>query len=162
MPRIMRDSTTAHDIPAAGLQLVAGYGNGLFRWSLGDWGRFPGIPHVHIDVNGADPGGCGVLDVETGDATVPTAVRWVKARRTLHPGYAVVYCNRSTLTPLFNAMDHAGLKIGRDFWTWVSTLDGTRTLADMTGFVAVQYEGEAQTRGHYDESLVYDDHWHGS
>jgi hypothetical protein len=159
----MRDSTTAHDIPHAGLQLVAGYGNGLYRWSLGDWARFPGIPHVHIDVNGADPAGCGVLDVETGDATVTQAVHWVKARRSLHQGsYAVVYCNRDTLTPLFNAMNAAALKIGHDFWTWISTLDGTKTVADMTGVVAVQYEGQNLTGGHYDQSLVYDDNWHGN
>ena len=163
MTRIMRDSTTAHDIPHTGLQLVAGYSNGMYRWSLGDWLRFPGVPHVHVDVLGTDPRGSGVRDGETGDATVATAVRWGKARRALHPGaYAVVYCNRDTLTPLFNAMDAAGLKIGADFWTWISTLDGTRTVADMTGVVAVQYEGEDLTHGHYDQSLVYDDHWHGN
>ena len=96
--RTMRDSTTARDIRRHGLDLAAGYGNGTFRWHNSDWALFPGIPHVHIDVNGTDPGGSGVLDVENGDATPATAVKWVKARKAALPGaYAVVYCDRSTL-----------------------------------------------------------------
>ncbi len=49
--RVMRDSTTATDIPISGTQLVAGYGNGLYTWSAADLNRFPHIPHVYIDVN---------------------------------------------------------------------------------------------------------------
>ncbi len=162
MTRIMRDSTTAADIPRHGLDLAAGYANGRFAWSDADWARFPGIPHVHIDVNGSDPQGAGVLDVETGDATPAQAVTWAKARHAANPdGYPpVIYCNRATLTPLFNAMAAAGLHIVKDFRLWVATLDGTKTLADMTGVTAVQYAGEAQTGGHYDESIVCDPAWH--
>jgi hypothetical protein len=160
--RIMRDSTTAADIDPRGLDLVAGYGNGAYRWPEADWDRFA-CPHVFIDVNGSDPAGCGVLDVETGDATVATAVAWVKARLALKPSYPpVIYCNRSTLTALFDAMNAAGLKIVRDFRLWVATLDGTKTVPDMTGVTAVQYAGQAQTGGHYDESIVYDDAWHAA
>lgn len=161
MTRIMRDSTTAADIPLRGLDLAAGYSNGRFAWTPADWGRFAGIPHAVIDVNGTDPAGCGVLDVETGDATPAEAAAWVRARRALHPGaYAVVYVNRSNITAVFNAMGAAGLHVGRDFHTWVATLDGTKLLADMTGVVAVQYAGQQQTGGHYDESVVYDPSWH--
>ena len=161
MTRILRDSTTAADIDPHGLDLVAGYGNGRYTWADTDWDRFPGIGHVHIDVNGTGAAGCGVLDVETGDATVATAVTWVKQRLALNPPYPpVIYCNRSTLTPLFNAMNAAGLQIVRDFRLWVATLDGTRTLPDMTGVTAVQDKGESLTGGHYDESVVYDNAWH--
>jgi hypothetical protein len=159
--RIMRDSTTAADIPAKGLDLVAGYRNGSFTWSDADWQRFPGIGHAYIDVNGTHAADAGVLDVETGDATVTVAVAWVKARLALKPSYPpVIYCNRSTLTPLFNAMNAAGLEVVKHFRLWVATLDGTKAIPDMTGVTAVQYAGQAQTGGHYDESIVWDDAWH--
>jgi hypothetical protein len=57
-------------------------------------------------------------------------------------------------------MNAAGLQIVRDFRTWIATLDGTKTVHDMTGVTAVQYAGENMTGGHYDESAVYDDLWH--
>src|SRR5207248_2474295 len=63
------------------------------------------------------------------------------------------------LTPVFNALNAAGMHVMRDFRLWPATLDGTRKLADMTGVTAVQARGEAQTGGHYDESDVYDDAW---
>jgi hypothetical protein len=159
--RVMRDSTTAADIPTHGLDIAAGYVNGRFAWSPADFNRFTHAAHARIDVNGSAPAGAGILDVETGDATVTTAVAWVKQRHAAHPGaYAVIYCNRATLTPLFDAMDAAGLHVVDDFHLWIATLDGTKTVHDMTGVVAVQYAGEAQTGGHFDESLVYDDDWH--
>ena len=162
MTRIMRDSTTAADIPLHGLGLAAGYGNGIYKWSAADWARFPGIPHVGIDVNGSDAAGCGVLDVEKGDATPDHAPAWVRARLALKPAYPpIIYCNRSTLTPVFNALNAAGLHVVRDFRLWIATLDGvTKTVPDMTGVTAVQYAGQQQTGGHYDESIVYDDTWH--
>jgi len=161
MTRLMRDSTTAADIPLHGLDLVAGYRNGRFEWSDADWQRFPGIGHVYIDVNGTHPQDAGVLDVEPFDATTTQAVGWVKQRLALKPDYPpVIYCNRSTLTPLFNAMNAAGLQVVKHFRLWVATLDGTKTLPDMTGVTAVQYAGENLTGGHYDESIVYDDAWH--
>jgi hypothetical protein len=161
MTRTMRDSTAAADIPHHGLDLVAGYANGRYAWSDADWQRFPGIGHVYIDVNGSDAHGAGVLDVEPFDATTTQAVAWVKARLALKPSYPpVIYCNRATLTPLFNAMNAAGLRVVHDFRLWVATLDGTKSLPDMTGVTAVQWAGEGLTGGHYDESVVYDDAWH--
>jgi hypothetical protein len=162
MPRIMRDSTTHTDIPVHGTDLVAGYVNGKFKWSAAGYARFPGIPHIRIDVFGTDPEDAEVLDVEPGCSDVPTAVIWAKKRKAAFPnGYPpIIYCNRTTLTPLFNAMNAAGLHIVRDFRTWIATLDGTKTVHDMTGVTAVQYAGEHMTGGHYDESAVYDDLWH--
>jgi hypothetical protein len=162
MTRIMRDSTDLKDIPIHGTDLVAGYVNGQFRATKADFDRFPGIPHVRIDVFATNPEEAGVLDVEPRCATVEQAVIWAKKRKAAHPeGYPpVIYCNRSTLTPLFNKMNAAGLHIVRDFRTWIATLDGTKKVHDMTGVTAVQFAGENMTGGHFDESIVYDDDWH--
>lgn len=168
MTRIMRDSTSAADIPVAGTQLVAGYRNGAYAWSPADYARFPGIPHVYIDVNGSDPAGAGVLDIEAGDADVngPVPARWCKERLALIKAGKVddyppiCYVDRANLTPLFNNLNAAGLEVVRDFRLWIATLDGTKTVADMTGVTSVQYASTTLTGGHYDESIVYDDSWH--
>jgi hypothetical protein len=161
MTRIMRDSTTAADIPIPGCQLVAGYTNGQFAWTPEDWARFGTMPKVRIDVNGSNPGAASVLDVEQGDATPPEAAAWVKNRRVLFPGTApTIYCNRTTAVLVEAAMQLAGLHLATMYTLWIATLDGTRTLPDMRGVVAIQYAGTAQTGGHYDQSIVYDDTWH--
>jgi hypothetical protein len=161
MTRIMRDSINASSIPPTGMQLVAGYANGqISEWSPAGWDRFADdIPRVIIDVNGtalyAD-----VLDVENGDATVETAVNWVKKKLVVpHDFLPIIYCNRSTLTPLFNAMQAAGYRIMHHFLIWIGTLDGTKSVPDMTGVVAVQYQTVTGPGINYDESIVYDDAW---
>ena len=176
MTRVMRDSTTAADIPINGTQLVAGYINGKYAWPDEGYGRFPGIPHVFIDISGDHPH-AGVLDVEPGCAPIEAAPPWVRARRRLLPDAypPILYANRTTLTPLFNALEADGLHVVRDFRLWIATLDGTRKVADMTGVTAVQYKrgrnrdeqghwteepGPAVAEGHFDESIVYDDEWH--
>jgi hypothetical protein len=54
-----------------------------------------------------------------------------------------------------------GMRVVRDFRLWVATLDGTKTLPDMTGVTAVQWKPATANSGpgHYDESAVYDDTW---
>ncbi len=163
MTRLMRDSTNLQDIPIHGTELVAGYVNGNFVATKEDFARFPGIPHVHIDVMGTDPEDAGVLDFEEGNpATADTCAIWAQRRRAALPNHypAVIYCDRSHLTPLFDAMNAAGLQIVRDFRLWIATLDGTKTVDDMTGVTAVQFAGEKMTGGHFDESIVYDPEWH--
>jgi hypothetical protein len=80
MTRIMRDSTTATDIPVQGTELVAGYIDGKFEWTAADYRRFPGVPHVFVDISGSHPN-AGVLDVEPGCAPVDA----VKRGRAQHP-----------------------------------------------------------------------------
>jgi hypothetical protein len=164
MTRLMRDSTDLKDIPVHGTDLVAGYINGAWVASEKDFARFPGIPHVHIDVFGDGADEAGVLDYEAlNPRTAEGCTEWAKRRNKLHPGYpAVIYCDRSHLTPLFNAMNAAGLRIVKDFRLWIATLDGTKKVPDMTGVTAVQFAGAKMTGGHYDESIVYDDTWHPS
>jgi len=159
----MRDSTNLQNIPIHGTELVAGYVNGNWVATKEDFARFPGIPHVHIDVMGTDPEGAGILDFEDHNpSTAKDCAIWAKRRKTALPGHypAVIYCDRSHLTPLFNAMNAAGWQIVRDFRLWIATLDGTKRVADMTGVTAVQFAGESMTGGHFDESIVYDDDWH--
>ncbi|HEY4850871.1 MAG TPA: hypothetical protein VII22_08745 [Streptosporangiaceae bacterium] len=155
----MRDSAVAAHVPVGGTQLVAGYVNGSYAWTAADWNRFPGIHHITIDVIGDRPD-ADVLDVETGDATPEGAVQWVRNKLARHEPYApVLYCNRSTLTPLFDAMQAAGYHVVQHFRLWIATLDGTQKTNDMTGVTAVQYAGEKTTGGNYDQSIVYDDAW---
>ena len=165
--RIMRDSTTLTDIPVHDTDIVAVYRNGRYAVTLHQVrARFPTQPIAWIDVNGTRPD-ADVLDVEPGDVTPAGAVPWVKAKRlrqlqATHELYPpIIYCNRSTLTPLFNAMAAAHLHVGHDFRLWIATLDGkTRKVPDMTGVTAVQWAGQgAGHAGHYDESDVYDDAW---
>lgn len=154
----MRDSTNPNDIPVAGTQLAAGYVNGaISQWPANGWDRFSGASKVTIDVLGTRPD-ADCLDIEPGDASNATAVNWVRAKKE-RGEMPVLYSNRSNLTPLFNALLAAGFQVVRDFKIWIATLDGTKSVPDMTGVVAVQYAGEAQTGGHYDESIVYDDSW---
>lgn len=159
MTRIMRDSTSPGDIPLDGTALVAGYGNGNYAWDAAGWARFGHIPRATIDVTGTQ-WYRDVLDVEPGDASVATAVAWVR-EKWQHPVIypPVLYANRSELTPLFNALNAAGFEVVKHFRLWVATLDGTKELPDMTGVTAVQYAGESETGGHWDESIVYDDAW---
>jgi hypothetical protein len=176
MTRIMRDSTTPTDIPVRGTELAAGYTTGKFAWSAAGYARFPGVPHVRIDCLGTSPEGSEILDVEPGCAGVSTAATWAKNRRAAFPGGypPIIYCSRGMLPSLLAAMNAAGLRIVKDFRLWIATLDGTKEIGDMTGVIAVQHKrarrqkngkwieppGEKVTRGHYDESIVYDDDWH--
>ena len=153
MTRLMYDSVSAGKIPADA-EMVAGYVSGKYAWSSADWNRFPKASHVSIDVFGVVVG-ADVLDVETGDATPAKAVAWIQERKKRGLGVGVIYCNRSNITAIFNAMAAAKLEVVRDFKTWIATLDGTKTVHDMTGVVAVQYEN---TPG-WDASVVYDDSW---
>ena len=164
MTRTGRDSTTAADIPLAGLDVAMGYANGTYAWSPADVARFAkaGVPVAWIDVNGTHPA-ADILDVEPFNATTTQAVAWVRAKRQGAPGAypPILYANRSTLTPLFNALNAAGFRVVRDFRLWIATLDGTKTVADMTGVTAIQWKPASSRSGpgHYDESVIYDGAW---
>lgn len=159
MTRLGRDSTTSTDIPIQGTEVAIGYANGRYAWTPEDWARFPHVPHLTIDVNGGDPS-ADALDIETYDAKVSQAPGWTRQHNAARRDYpAILYCDRATLTPLFNLMNANHLIVGRDFRLFIATLDGTRTVADMTGVWGIQYAGEAQTGGHYDETIVYDNAW---
>lgn len=159
MTRIMRDAINPNNIPLEGSQLFAGYDNGrISQWPTDAWKRFPGGSTVHIDVDGTNFTS-DVIDVEAGNSTVSNnyalTVGWVKAKQG-HSFLPICYANRSTLTPMFNALNAAGFYVGKHFLLWIATLDGTKTVSDMTGVVAVQYTDHSDL---YDESVVYWDSW---
>jgi hypothetical protein len=158
--RIMRDSTVLADIPVAGTQIVMVYINGAYAASAAAVAaRFPGVPVCWLDVLGTDPHADG-LDVEPGDAGVLTAVSWTKAKLALKGPYLpLLYADRATLTPMFNALTTGGLQVAKHFRLGIATLDGTKTVPDMTGVTFVQDRGQALTGGHYDENIVYDPAW---
>jgi hypothetical protein len=144
----MYDSVNAGSIPR-GATMTAGYGNGEFKWTAADWALFPHARHVRIDVNGTDPQGCGVLDVERFDATPAMVPGWIRARRKALPlGRAVIYCSRSSVPAVQAA---AG---GLRYSLWVA--DWTNAPHHAGDAIAVQYRN---TPG-YDLSVVYDDTWH--
>lgn len=158
MTRVACDSVEADAIPLNLPQIVWGYKNGRYLSYEALKARFPHIAVGSVDVNGSDPT-CDILDVESGDANVGTAVIWVTAKLKLGGFLPILYCNRSTLTPLFNALAGHGYKVNEHFKIIIATLDDTKSVADMTGVVAVQFAGADLTGGHYDESVVYDDSW---
>lgn len=151
MTRQMYDAVTPSNIPA-NPQMVAGYINGRYAWTPADWAKFPHAAHVTIDVTGARPD-ADVLDVEKGDATPAGAVRWVKAKLALKGSYLpILYCSRSTLTPLFNALQAVGYSVNKHFRIWIAIPGSNVPVKDMTGVVAIQWN----FAGGYDESTVYD------
>lgn len=172
MVAYMGDSTVAEDIPdsanwpghSVDLEYAAGYVNGYWPDATAVAQKHPGKRIVTIDVNGTHPS-ADALDVENGDASPATAAEWI-AQRIEHgfnreyPG--VIYCNRGNITAVFNAMAAKGYQIGRDFKTWIATLDGKTThVDDMTGVVAVQVWPATASSGpgHVDGSIVYDTSW---
>lgn len=175
----MADSTETNDIVLScdlpktdqhvTVEYVAGYVNGEWKSATTNQAKFGSNKNVRlvtIDVSGNAPS-ADVLDVENGDASPETAAWWIKHRIAAgfnkeYPG--VIYCDRANLTPVFNAMASMGYEVGRDFRTWIATLDGTTEVADMTGVTAVQAypaagEPGPATSGHFDLSVVYDTAW---
>jgi hypothetical protein len=157
MTRTMYDSTTAADIPL-GAKMVAGYVDGRYRWSDGDWARFPNAIKVRISIFGVDDGDAG--DIEVGCMTPAQGVDW--ARRRLAAGLRTVACyvNRSNRAEVEQLAQRAGIRSDQ-LVLWVATLDGTRTVAPGPyPVVAVQYANPALSGGHYDLSEVAD-YWPG-
>lgn len=137
---VMFDSVNPMVIPAN--HWVAGYLNGRYAWPDSSWDRFPG--HVKISVLGGQPRVARfarVLDVESGDATDSDVVPFVRERLATRRTDATIYCNRDTLPAVRAALADAGLEAGKDCRLWVATLDGTKTIQDMSGVWAIQDQG---------------------
>ena len=154
MTRLCYDSTAASDIPATA-RIVGGYVDGLFKWSDEDWARFPDAVKVRIACFSSTNDGQ-VGDVEKGDMTPEGSVGWVVMRR----GVGIdptIYCSRSQLPAVRAAFQLAG--VAEPHYWLADYGDGVTPrpappIPD--GAVALQYEHEAQTGGHYDLSVVAD------
>lgn len=140
----------AGEFPAA--ELVAGYVDGLYAWSLAEWALFPPpAEHVTIAVSASVNAG-DVLDVETGDAAPDQTHDWIAMRRAAGLWRPTIYCNMSTVPAVRQGT--GSLVLGRDYDLWVADYDGSTTDVYPLA-VAKQY----RTTGSYDVSAVYDDAW---
>lgn len=159
--RTMYDSVTAADIPA-NAQLVAGYVDGIYRWSGTDWARFPQALKIAIAVFPSTNSGI-MLDVEAGDATPEQAPGWVQMRRArgVDP---TVYCAYAAWAQTIQAFDRA--QVARPHWA-IACYDNVASLEefwvggqrqpvlDPDRLVAKQYaDPAAGSGGHYDLSVV--------
>jgi hypothetical protein len=154
MTRTMYDSTTTTDIPDDA-ELVAYYP----KTYPGDVSQFKKARIVTIDNQGDQPT-FGVLDVESGAASVADAPKWLDEKLSAGDGHGTLYCNKSTLGPLLKAIG------GRQVYLWIADPTGAAHeydagLPSNVKLVATQYAWpELGSPGHYDMSLVTDDDWY--
>ncbi|HEX3490465.1 MAG TPA: hypothetical protein VHU92_14030 [Streptosporangiaceae bacterium] len=152
MPRRMYDSVDWQNIPADA-RMVAGYVDGAYAWPEEAWRKFPKAAHVRISViPPGDPAKAGVLDVETGAASVDDAPGFIRARRR-HKEPAVIYVERSLVPDIRRACGDL------EYGLWVADWTGhPHKLADMHKVVAVQWQGGVDVP--YDISEVFARTWH--
>lgn len=150
--RTMYDSTNAGSIPL-GVEMVAGYVDGAYRWIDADWARFPDAIKVRIACFASTNDGQ-VLDVESGCAAPHEAPGWVtRARaRGVDP---TVYMSASAWSAVRAAFVDAGVA---EPHYWVAHYDNVIVIPP--GAVAKQYANEPLAGGHFDLSVVAD-HWPG-
>lgn len=148
----MYDSTTAVDIPA-NAQMVAGYVNGLYKWSEADWSRFLATT-VRVTIAVTIDADAMVLDVESGDATPDQAPGWA-ARQRASGRAPSIYCNLANVDAVRAAFANAGVPLPS---LWLAHYDNIAQIPD--GYIAKQYADQALTGGHYDASVVAD-YWPG-
>lgn len=148
--RTMADAVDPTKLPA-GLQAYAGYFNGAkSAWTPAQLSNdvYPGASLVRIDVIGSAAAQCGVLDVETGDATPDHVPAWVDTRH--HLGLdATVYCNLSTWPAVKAAVGSRAVRY------WIA--DPSPGVAHaIPGASAVQWLWAAG----FDLSVITDPTWH--
>lgn len=151
----MYDSTSSADIPA-GAEMVAGYVDGLYKWSDEDWQRHPKAVWVGIATNPNTNDGQ-VIDIENGDATPAQAAAWIRMRFIAGQRPGTAYFSASRFGEVNAAMIAAGISPG-DWAVWVADWDGKAELP--AGAYAKQYANPLTSGGHFDLSVVAD-YWPG-
>jgi len=150
--RTCYDSTRASDIPLTAV-MVAGYVDGIWRWSDADWQRFSNAVKVPIACFPTTNDGV-VGDVETGDMLPWELPDWVRLRRAAGVD-PTGYVNLSNWNPTRTEFHLRG--IPEPHW-WLADYDNNPSLP--TGTVAKQYANSVLAGGHYDLSVVADN-WPG-
>lgn len=98
----------------------AGYttGSGGVAWTADQWKAHPAAVRICQDVGATDIT-ADVLDVESGAATLSDTPVWAKKamaafRDGVRPGQRspAIYCSRSNVTPVVNALIHGGVESG--------------------------------------------------
>lgn len=146
--RVLFDSVNASKIPS-NAAMVAGYVDGLYKWTDADWTLFPNAVHVPIAVLAETNDGV-VLDVEPGNARPDQAPGWVEMRRKAGVD-PTVYCSISGWQKL--KQQFLNQHVPEPHW-WIAHY---RSGADIpAGAIALQYEAGKD----YDTSSVLD-YWPG-
>lgn len=146
MTRTMYDGVDASRLPVSA-QLVAGYVDGLYKWSDADWARFPSSVKVRVAVFSNTNDGH-ALDVEPGNATPAQSVDWVLMRR--GSGFdPTVYMNLSTWPTVRAAFQARGVA---EPHYWVASYDDVAAIP--SGAIAKQYYNNDAAG--YDLSVVAD------
>ena len=136
--------------------MVAGYVDGLYRWTAADWARFPAAVKVRIACFASTNDGH-VLDIEAGCSAPYQAPNWVRMRLAAGLPRPVLYCNRSNVGSVLGVIDAAGLHTAVAIW--LADWTGVPHLA--SGTIATQYASPSTgSGGHFDLSLVADS-WPG-
>lgn len=154
MTRLMYDGI-ASDAPSipTNAQLVAGYVDGLYKWSDTDWARFPHSVKVRIAVFTSTNDGH-VLDCEQGNNTPASSVDWVLMRRRAGVD-PTVYCGRNTWWSQIRA-DFQARGVPEPHY-WVADYSVSQANPQIpAGALALQYTDA----GPYDLSVVAD-YWPG-
>lgn len=145
---LMYDSTNPADIPTTA-PIVAGYIDGLYKWSPADWARFPNAKHVTIAVSPDTNDGM-VLDVENGDATPDQAPGWCSLRR-FAGVKPTIYCSASSIDAVVKSFEEQSVP---QPMFWVADWTGHPHL--YPGSVATQYANPPASGGNYDSSMTND------
>lgn len=139
-------------------ELVAGYINGLYKWSAAEWDLFPHSTHVQISITASEDAG-DVLDVEKGDASPQEAAGWIERRKQSGLWRPTIYCARSVIPAVRQATGRYVLGTDYDIWVadWTGKPHGVTAPGPGVPAVcaAVQYASTAK----YDVSIVNDDGW---
>jgi len=154
MTRLMYDSVTAADIPRTAL-MVAGYVDGAYAWTAGDWAYHGAAVHVRITVTG-NTLDAHVADVENGDLTPAQGAAWL-ARKKAAGQLGCLYFSQGNWPAVAAAAKAAGL--GPNDWTqWPASWTGA--VPSLANNYAIQYDHPPHSGGHYDLSAVRD-YWPG-
>jgi hypothetical protein len=143
----MFDSVSATEIPREAA-LVAGYGDGAYKWTPQDWALFPPARCVVIATTAGFFTAI-VLDVEAGDATPEQAPLWIVGAKRATGWVPTLYGTKATLDRCRLIVANAGLDC--DFW--LADWTGIPHLA--AGYAACQYAAPGHgAGGHFDQSVV--------
>lgn len=149
--RIMFDGLNINTVPTTGAEIIAYYVDVVNSATVAK--RFPNWRQNPIDRHGNHPNIARTFDVERGLINASDLEVLITDFNEHNPSYhngarPVVYCNRSTIASVRQGTGKYVL--GRNYYLWVATLDGTEFTGP--GVIACQNHGF----GGYDSSVVYD------